>query len=210
VFFACLKGAWNCDTRCWHPDRHERQPEHDLKLGAASDQSREYDLQGVLFCRWRVRSFTGGLTWHHFGWPVVSALGLVYTCAAVLVPWPRGCQPTAKGTPEVVERIRLRADRERDVGGYEATGLILEEKAIPPAQHNDWRRDPARHAGSAGAERRRSGARVLLRQGEPNVPLTVLIDLHNGIPTYKEEFFDLECAGASYSDRQRHAILAWR
>jgi predicted MFS family arabinose efflux permease len=30
-------------------------------------------------------SYTGGLAWHHFGWPGVSALGLLYGCAAVLV-----------------------------------------------------------------------------------------------------------------------------
>jgi predicted MFS family arabinose efflux permease len=30
-------------------------------------------------------SFTGGLAWRHFGWPGVSALGLFYSCAAVLV-----------------------------------------------------------------------------------------------------------------------------
>jgi predicted MFS family arabinose efflux permease len=30
-------------------------------------------------------SFTGGLAWHDFGWPGVCALGLLYSCAAVLV-----------------------------------------------------------------------------------------------------------------------------
>jgi predicted MFS family arabinose efflux permease len=30
-------------------------------------------------------SYTGGLAWHHFGWLGVSALGLLYSCAAVLV-----------------------------------------------------------------------------------------------------------------------------
>jgi len=30
-------------------------------------------------------SYSGGLAWHHFGWPGVSALGLLYGCAAVLV-----------------------------------------------------------------------------------------------------------------------------
>jgi predicted MFS family arabinose efflux permease len=30
-------------------------------------------------------SYTGGLAWHHFGWSGVSALGLLYGCAAVLV-----------------------------------------------------------------------------------------------------------------------------
>jgi predicted MFS family arabinose efflux permease len=30
-------------------------------------------------------SYTGGLAWHHFGWPGVTALGLLYSCAAVLV-----------------------------------------------------------------------------------------------------------------------------
>ena len=30
-------------------------------------------------------SFTGGLAWHDFGWPGVCALGLAYSCAAVLV-----------------------------------------------------------------------------------------------------------------------------
>jgi predicted MFS family arabinose efflux permease len=30
-------------------------------------------------------SYTGGLTWHHFGWPSVTALGLFYSCTAVLV-----------------------------------------------------------------------------------------------------------------------------
>jgi hypothetical protein len=30
-------------------------------------------------------SYTGGLAWHHFGWPGVTALGLLYSCAAVFV-----------------------------------------------------------------------------------------------------------------------------
>jgi predicted MFS family arabinose efflux permease len=30
-------------------------------------------------------SYTGGLVWHHFGWPGTTALGLVYSCAAVFV-----------------------------------------------------------------------------------------------------------------------------
>jgi predicted MFS family arabinose efflux permease len=30
-------------------------------------------------------SYTGGLAWHHFGWPGVTALGLLYSCAAVYV-----------------------------------------------------------------------------------------------------------------------------
>jgi len=30
-------------------------------------------------------SYTGGLAWHHFGWPGATALGLLYSAAAVLV-----------------------------------------------------------------------------------------------------------------------------
>jgi predicted MFS family arabinose efflux permease len=30
-------------------------------------------------------SYTGGLAWHHFGWPGVTALGLLYSCGAALV-----------------------------------------------------------------------------------------------------------------------------
>lgn len=30
-------------------------------------------------------SYTGGLVWHHFGWPGTTALGLLYSCAAVFV-----------------------------------------------------------------------------------------------------------------------------
>jgi predicted MFS family arabinose efflux permease len=30
-------------------------------------------------------SYTGGLAWHHFGWSGVTALGLLYSCGAVLV-----------------------------------------------------------------------------------------------------------------------------
>jgi predicted MFS family arabinose efflux permease len=30
-------------------------------------------------------SYSGGLAWHHFGWPGTTALGLLYSCAAVFV-----------------------------------------------------------------------------------------------------------------------------
>jgi predicted MFS family arabinose efflux permease len=30
-------------------------------------------------------SYTGGLAWHHFGWPGVTALGLLYSCGAAFV-----------------------------------------------------------------------------------------------------------------------------
>jgi predicted MFS family arabinose efflux permease len=30
-------------------------------------------------------SYTGGLAGHHFAWPSVTALGLLYSCAAVLL-----------------------------------------------------------------------------------------------------------------------------
>jgi predicted MFS family arabinose efflux permease len=30
-------------------------------------------------------SYTGGLTWHHFGWSGVTVLGLLYSCTSVLV-----------------------------------------------------------------------------------------------------------------------------
>jgi predicted MFS family arabinose efflux permease len=30
-------------------------------------------------------SYTGGLAWHHFGWPGVTGLGLLYSCGAVFV-----------------------------------------------------------------------------------------------------------------------------
>ncbi len=30
-------------------------------------------------------SYTGGLVWHHFGWPGTTALGLLYSCTAVFV-----------------------------------------------------------------------------------------------------------------------------
>ncbi len=32
-------------------------------------------------------SYTAGLAWHHFSWFGVSALGLVYSCTAILVRW---------------------------------------------------------------------------------------------------------------------------
>jgi predicted MFS family arabinose efflux permease len=39
----------------------------------------------IYFIGGALGSYTGGLAWHHFGWPGVTALGLLYSCAAVLV-----------------------------------------------------------------------------------------------------------------------------
>jgi predicted MFS family arabinose efflux permease len=39
----------------------------------------------ILFVGGALGSYTGGLAWHHFGWPGVTALGLLYSCAAVFV-----------------------------------------------------------------------------------------------------------------------------
>jgi predicted MFS family arabinose efflux permease len=38
-------------------------------------------------------SYTGGLTWYHFVWPGVTALGLLYSGAAVLVRFAAWKQP---------------------------------------------------------------------------------------------------------------------
>jgi predicted MFS family arabinose efflux permease len=39
----------------------------------------------IYFVGGALGSYTGGLAWHHFGWPGITALGLLYSCAAVLV-----------------------------------------------------------------------------------------------------------------------------
>ena len=39
----------------------------------------------ILFVGGALGSYTGGLAWHHFGWPGTTALGLLYSCAAVSV-----------------------------------------------------------------------------------------------------------------------------
>jgi len=39
----------------------------------------------LYFAGGAVGSYSGGLAWHHFGWPGTTALGLLYTCAAVFV-----------------------------------------------------------------------------------------------------------------------------
>jgi hypothetical protein len=37
----------------------------------------------IYFIGGALGSYTGGLTWHHFGWLGTTALGLLYSCAAV-------------------------------------------------------------------------------------------------------------------------------
>ena len=39
----------------------------------------------IYFVGGALGSYTGGFAWHHFGWPGITALGLLYSCAAVLV-----------------------------------------------------------------------------------------------------------------------------
>jgi predicted MFS family arabinose efflux permease len=39
----------------------------------------------LYFAGGAVGSYSGGLAWHHFGWPGTTALGLLYSCAAVFV-----------------------------------------------------------------------------------------------------------------------------
>jgi predicted MFS family arabinose efflux permease len=39
----------------------------------------------ILFVGGALGSYTGGFAWHHFGWPGTTALGLLYSCAAVFV-----------------------------------------------------------------------------------------------------------------------------
>jgi predicted MFS family arabinose efflux permease len=39
----------------------------------------------IYFVGGALGSYTGGLAWHHFGWPGTTALGLLYSCAAVFV-----------------------------------------------------------------------------------------------------------------------------
>jgi predicted MFS family arabinose efflux permease len=39
----------------------------------------------IYFIGGALGSYTGGLAWHHFGWPGTTALGLLYSCAAVFV-----------------------------------------------------------------------------------------------------------------------------
>jgi predicted MFS family arabinose efflux permease len=60
-------------------------------------------------------SFTGGLAWHDFGWLGVGALGLVYSCTAVLVRFAAWKPTNCKGTPEMIEATRIRADGARDM-----------------------------------------------------------------------------------------------
>jgi predicted MFS family arabinose efflux permease len=39
----------------------------------------------IYFIGGALGSYTGGLAWHHFGWPGTMILGLLYSCVAVLV-----------------------------------------------------------------------------------------------------------------------------
>jgi predicted MFS family arabinose efflux permease len=39
----------------------------------------------IYFVGGALGSYTGGLAWHHFGWPGTTVLGLLYSCAAVFV-----------------------------------------------------------------------------------------------------------------------------
>jgi len=39
----------------------------------------------IYFIGGALGSYTGGLAWHHFGWPGTMTLGLLYSCVAVLV-----------------------------------------------------------------------------------------------------------------------------
>jgi predicted MFS family arabinose efflux permease len=39
----------------------------------------------LYFAGGAVGSYSGGLAWHHFGWPGTTALGLLYSCTAVFV-----------------------------------------------------------------------------------------------------------------------------
>ena len=39
----------------------------------------------IYFVGGALGSYTGGLAWHHFGWQGITALGLLYSCVAVLV-----------------------------------------------------------------------------------------------------------------------------
>jgi predicted MFS family arabinose efflux permease len=53
---------------------------------AAEATSRTNTIYMVLyFVGGALGSYTGGLAWHHFDWPGVTVLGLLYSCAAVLV-----------------------------------------------------------------------------------------------------------------------------
>jgi predicted MFS family arabinose efflux permease len=52
----------------------------------------------IYFAGGALGSYTGGLAWHHFGWPGTTVLGLVYGCAAVLVrfvAWMPATAPSA-------------------------------------------------------------------------------------------------------------------
>jgi predicted MFS family arabinose efflux permease len=54
----------------------------------------------IYFVGGALGSYTGGLAWHHFGWPGTVALGLFYSCAAVfvrLVAWMPATAGVTKG-----------------------------------------------------------------------------------------------------------------
>jgi predicted MFS family arabinose efflux permease len=66
----------------------------------------------IYFAGGALGSYTGGLAWHHFGWPGVCVLGLGYSGAAILlrpIAWTQAGQPRPS-TPEAKTRMPARID----------------------------------------------------------------------------------------------------